>query len=105
MPEKTIVQTQYMPGYVVETDQSGNSTKRAIADMLRSADIPTGLTYEQVSAVTTLANLFAVLVRTLIDRGVLDESFMEGSEYSLDDLIEAVESLGGAYHEPDISVT
>ena len=63
------------------------------------------LTYAQVGAVTSLANLVAVLIRTLIDRQVLDESFLENDDYDLDAIIQSIEAMGGAYHEPDISVT
>jgi len=70
--------------------------------MLRAADIPTGLTYTQVEAITTLANLLVVLIRTLIDRQVLNESFLEDGDYELDDIVASIENMGGDYVEPDI---
>ena len=92
-------------GYLVFVDDTGARTRYAIADMLRAADIPTGLTYAQVGAITSLANLVAVLIRTLIDRQVLNESFLEDGEYDLGSIIQTIEAMGGDYGEPDIAVT
>ena len=91
-------------GYVTVTDDMGRSRKHDIANMLRVADIPVGLSYSQVSAISSLANLIAVLIRTLIAREVLDESFLENDDLDLDHIIYAIEQMGGAYHEPDILV-
>jgi hypothetical protein len=95
----------FSPGFITLTDIGGNKTAYPIADVLRALDIPTGLTYEQVGAITTLANLVAVLIRTLIDRQVLNESFMEEDDYDLDAIVQSIEDMGGDYGEPDISVT
>jgi len=92
------------PGYLTLTDTAGSRRRYAIADLLRAADIPTGLTYLQVSAITTLANLVAVLIRTLIAKEVLDESFMENDDYDLEAIVETIENMGGAYHEPDLNI-
>src|SRR3990167_10062926 len=88
-------------GYIVTTDERGNKTRHAIADVLRAADIP-ALTYSQVAAIKTLANLVAVLIRTLIDKEVLNESFLEDDDFDLDAIIAVIENIGGSYHEPDI---
>jgi len=88
-------------GYIVTTDERGNRTRHAIADVLRAADIP-ALTYAQVAAIRILANLIVVLIRTLIDRGTLDESFLEDDDFDLDAIVAVVENIGGSYHEPDI---
>ena len=101
MAVKNIV---FEEGYFVVHRDSGAPTRYAITDMLRAADIPTGLTYSQVQAVTALASLIAVLIRTLIDRQVLDESFLENDNLDLDHIIYSIEQMGGAYHEPDITV-
>ncbi len=95
----------FSPGYITLTFENGTKTQYPIADVLRALDIPAGLTYQQVSAITTLANRFAVLERTLIARGILDESFLEDGELELDALILSTESMGGDYANPDISVT
>jgi hypothetical protein len=95
---------ELIPGYFQITDDSGRKHLIAIKDALRAADIP-ALTYQQVAGIKNLANLIVVLVRTLIDRQILDESFLENDDYSLDAIIEAVESLGGNYSEPDIVAT
>lgn len=89
-------------GFITVSRAAGPPVKYPLADILRAADIPTGLTYEQVIGITTLANLVVVLIRTLVNRGLLDESFMDdaGMEYDLDGLIESIEAMGGAYHDP-----
>jgi len=91
-------------GFITLTDAHGRKTQHPIAAVLRAADIPTGLTYSQVQAVSALANLVAVLVRTLISREVLDDDFLEYGEYTLESLTEAIEQMGGDYGDPDISV-
>ncbi len=93
------------PGYLITTDDYGRKTSHPIADMLRAADIPTGLTYQQLGAITTLANLIAVLIRTLISRGVLDESFMEQNDYDLDAIVETIQNMGGDFGEPSLVVS
>ncbi len=95
----------FEPGNIILTDSAGNKTSQDVKSILRALDIPTGLTYEQVGAITTLANLVAVLIRTLIDRQVLNESFLEDDDYDLDAIIQSIEDMGGAYHEPDLTVT
>lgn len=93
-------------GYIIVTMDSGAPTRYNIADMLRVVDVPVGLTYTQVTAITALASLIVVLIRTLIDRQVLDESFADslGMDLDLDHIIYAIEQMGSTYHEPDISV-
>lgn len=97
-----VARVELIPGYIKITEDGGQSHLIAIVDVLRAADIP-ALTYEQVAAIKTLANLVVILVRTLIDRQILDESFLEEGEYDLADLIETIESMGGDYGEPDLS--
>ncbi len=90
-------------GFIIVHRDAGPPTKYSIADMLRAADIP-ALTFTQVGAITGLANFIAILIRTLIERGVLDESFTDGKQginWSLAGLIEIIEALGGSYSEPD----
>ena len=94
----------FSAGYITVTFDSGPPVQYPIADMLRSADIPTGLTYSQVAAISTLANLVVVLIRTLIDRDILDDKFLEDGDYDLDDVADTISNLGGKYGEPDLSV-
>lgn len=94
----------FTPGFITLYDGGATPTKYAIADVLRALDIPTGLTHTQMEEISKLANMFAVLIRTLIDRQILDESFLENDDYSLDALIQSIEQMGGSYHEPDIAV-
>lgn len=94
------------PGFIVIDSGSGPPTRYPIADLLRQIDIPVGLTHIQVAGIGLLANLVVILVRTLISRGILDETFADGAggdgdmDYDLDHIIYAIEQLGGAYHEP-----
>ncbi|KKN75144.1 hypothetical protein LCGC14_0383030 [marine sediment metagenome] len=90
-------------GYLIVQRDSGPPQQIPIADVLRAADIPTGLDYTQVATITTLANLLVVLIRTLQKRGILDEEFKDdrGMDWDLDHLIYVVEQMGGSYHEPD----
>lgn len=92
----------FEPGFIVITDDGGQRVRHEIAGVLRALDIPTGLTSTQVAPIKTLANLIVVLIRTLIDRQVLNESFLEEDDYDLDALIEAIEAMGGSYAEPTL---
>ena len=92
------------PGFLVLRDANGKGIVRLhIDEVLRAADIPS-LTYAQVQAITSLANLMAVLIRTLVDREILDEQFMEDGDYDLNAIVQVIEDMGGDYAEPDISV-
>ena len=96
---------KFSPGYITLDRDSGPPTEDPIADILRALDIPAGLTYNQVGAVKTLANLVVVLIRTLIARDILDEQFLEDGEYDLAALVQTIEDMGGDYGEPDLTVT
>ncbi len=95
----------FTEGFMTLVRDDGAPTKYAIADVLRALDIPAGLTHEQVGAITTLANHFFVLIRTLIARNVLDEDFLEEGEYPLSVLVQSLEDMGGDFGEPDLTVT
>ena len=99
-----VARVELIPGFLRITDDGGAKHQIAIADVLRAADIP-ALTYSQVGAIKTLANMVVVLIRTLIDRQILNESFMENDDYDLDAIIESIEDMGGDYGEPDLTVT
>ena len=92
------------PGYLILTEDGNRKTMYPISPVLRVADIPTGLTYIQVAALKTLANLVVILIRTLIEREVLDENFADslGLDMDLDHIVAAIEAMGGTYHEPDL---
>lgn len=95
----------FTPGYMTLHHGTGPPVKHAVSKILRALDIPTGLTYEQVAPITTLANLIAVLIRTLIDRNVLDESFLENDGLDLDHIVYSIERMGGDFGDPDIGVS
>ncbi len=92
-------------GYIVLTDERGNRTRYPIADVLRALDIPTGLTYIQVGAIKTLANMMADLTKKLIDLEVLPAEFTGENGYDLDAIIQTIEDMGGDYAEPDLTVS
>lgn len=91
------------PGYIIIRRASGPPVRYPLAGLITPGDIPTGLTYTQVTSLTALANLIVVLIRTLIARDILDEDFLEKSDLNLDDVIEAIENMGGDYGDPDLS--
>ena len=68
---------EFSSGYITVTFDSGPPVQYPVADMLRAADIPV-LTIDKVTVLTELADLFVTLLRTLIERKVLDEEFSEG---------------------------
>jgi len=91
------------PGYVTIPQPSGPPLRTAISKYLRAPDIPEGLTHSQVDGVRLLANLVAIMLRTLIARDLLDEDFADdlGIGWDLDHIVYVLEQLGGSYHEPD----
>lgn len=103
MGETTGIRTiTFEPGFLVLTHEGGQRTRQPVADILRALDIPAGLTHTQIASIHALANMFAILIRTLIDRQVLDESFLENDDFSLKALTEAIAAMGGDYMEPSI---
>lgn len=104
MPEKqdgTRVSTT--PGYVV-VDIDGKKTQYPISAVLRVADIPVGLTYVQVGAIKTLANLFVVALRALIEKDLISDDVLEDGGYDLAAIVETIEGIGGDFGEPDLTV-
>jgi len=97
-----VAEVEFESGYIVLTRPNGGRTRYPITEVLRAADIP-ALTYSQVAQITTLANLVVVMVRTLIDREVLNESFLEDGGYNLDDIVETLEGMGGDFGNPDLT--
>ena len=89
---------QFETGNLIVSMDSGAPKRVPVTSFLPA------LTYSEVAAIKTLANLVVVLVRTLIDKGILNESFMEDDDFDLDALIYSIERIGGSYHEPDLSV-
>ena len=90
------------PGFIVIDSGSGPPIKYPVKDILRQPDIPVGLTHDQVAGVSLLANLVVILIRTLIDKGILGQTFTDGNDmdWDLNHLIYAIEQLGGTFHEP-----
>ena len=91
------------PGFIVIDHGSGPPVAHPISEILRQLDIPVGLTHDQVAGVSLLANLMVIVIRTLIDKGILDETFADGEDdmnWDLDHLSYAIEQLGGSYIEP-----
>ena len=90
-------------GFITIKNPSGPPTQFPVADLLRAADIPEGLTSEHVDGVRLLSNMVVILIRTLISRQVLDDAFADslGMDWDLDHIIYALEQLGGSYDEPN----
>jgi len=99
MPVESIT---FESGFIVVRTDSGPPRQWAIADVLRAADIP-ALTSVQISSLKALANLFAILIRTLISRDILDESFLENGDMDLDTIVEVIDNMGGDYGDPDLT--
>ena len=98
--DKGIITTE--PGFITLDTGSGPPRRIAIANLLRQPDIPEGLTHTQVAGIGLLTNLVVILIRTLIDKEILDETFADslGMNWSLNDIIYAIEQLGGSYAVP-----
>lgn len=92
------------PGYIILQRQSGPPVEYPLTDLITIGDIPTGLTHTQVAAISALANLIAILIRTLIERGILDETFADslGMDWDLEHIIFAIGEMGGTYENPDL---
>ena len=68
----------FEPGFIViETDQGGKGKKYSARDFLQAADIP-DLTINSLTLLTALANLVEVLVKTLIQDGVISDELVLG---------------------------
>ena len=89
-------------GYFVIDEGSGPPKRIPVKDVLRAADIP-AITYSQVSSIKALANMFVILLRTLIDNGTLSESFLEDGDMDLDTMTEAIDNMCGDYGDPDLT--
>ncbi|MFA5384146.1 MAG: hypothetical protein WC364_05705 [Eubacteriales bacterium] len=74
-----------------------------ITDYLRANDIPVGLTHTQVDGVRILANLVAIITRTLMDKDIIVTDLGDPeSQWDLEAMVHAVEQLGGSFTDPDI---
>ena len=78
----------FEPGYMTLTDEGGRMTKYPIAPVLRAADIP-DLTIDSLTLLTTLSQVVAVLVQTLVDKEVIGEELFDG--YDLQYVYEKLE--------------
>ncbi len=92
---------RFSAGYITITRDDGPPTEYPVKDILRALDIPVGLTYLQTPVVTTVANLVGLLIKELVKRDILDESF---GEVDLEHIVQAIEEMGGDYDEPELSV-
>ncbi len=72
----------FEPGFIVVTKEGGGPPDRtAIADVLQSADIPDVL-IASLTLLSRLGKITAIMLETLIDRKILDESFVH--DYDLE---------------------
>ena len=73
-----------VPGYITVDPDTGHAVR-----------YPTGS--------KVLANLVVALIRTLIERDVIDEDFVDDSmELTLDQIIAGIEGVGGSYDDPNL---
>ena len=51
-----------------------------------------------------LASVLTALIRTMIERDLIDEDFADncGMNLDLDGIIAAIDEVGGLYHNPDL---
>ena len=91
------------PGFITIDTGSGPPRRISMGTLLTQPDIPVGLTHAQVAGVSLLANLVVILIRVLIEKEILDETFADelGLNWDLNHLIYAIEQLGGDYSEPN----
>lgn len=70
------------PGYITIRRASGPPVRYPIADLLRGVDMPGDMTPDEstdmMPVLTSLANLLLIIVRTLMDRDILDEDYVDG---------------------------
>ena len=78
------------PGFITLRKASGPPERYPISELIRSADVP-NLTISSLSLLTELADILSVIVKTLIDRDILDEDFYDG--HDLNSLVERLEAL------------
>ena len=67
-------------------------------------DKGTGHAVRYATGSRLLGNLVVALIRTLIARDIIQEDFADnlGMDITLDEIIVAVEEVGGAYQNPDL---
>lgn len=63
-----------------------------IVNYLRAADIPANLTIRSLTLLTTLAQVVMVLVKDLVDKGVIGEELVSGFDlqYMLETLVDTL---------------
>ena len=79
----------FSSGYITVTYDEGAPRRHPIANVLRALDVP-DLTIDSLSLLTTLAQVVMVLVKTLVERDILDEELVSGFDmtYMLETLID-----------------
>lgn len=70
-----------VPGHLEITDDSGQKHLTKIAELVRAADLPT-FTIDNLNLLTTLAQIVAVVVQTLVERELLEEELIDGYDLS-----------------------
>lgn len=70
----TVENIEFESGYMVVHMDSGAPVRHDIADVLRAADIP-DLNIGSMTLLTTLATIVQILVKTLVDKGILNDQF------------------------------
>jgi len=77
------------PGFLTITSDGGRKHQIAITDVLRAVDVP-DLNIDSLTLLTNLAQVVMVLVKTLVEKEVLDEELVDG--YDLQYVLETLET-------------
>ena len=83
-----VTNVQLVPGFIQLTFENGAKYQIKITDVLRAADIP-DLNIDSLTLLTNLAQVVAVIVKTLVDNATLDETLVDG--YDLGYVVETLE--------------
>lgn len=76
-------------GYITIDKGSGPPTRYPIANVMRSADVP-DVPIASLTLLTKLAEVLVVIVKTLEERGILDEDFKD--DYDLQYIVDTLET-------------
>ena len=79
---------EFEAGYIVVTDDGGRRTRHTIANMVRPVDVP-DVPIASLTLLTKTADLLTILIKTLIERDILDENFEDG--YDLQHVVDTLE--------------
>ncbi len=96
-----LVDVKSMPGFVIIQGESGPPQAFPVADLIRPEDIPemsSSEAIEKIPALTSISNLIAILIKTLIEFQVIQDQFAgQHEDYDLEYIVDELEDLGVAW--------